>query len=291
EVRNENGKRVTLFHTLHGTLKRVDRHDPGSASTHPVEFPVNSLAELKILTEFYADATAELDKNAVSKAAEDARRLGERGPWTTSAGTSALMDFVQHLAGIENAHYLLADHPEEVAALFAEMHRLNRRKVEILCAHSPADLIYMVENTSTTLISPAQYKTLCYPHIREYAQLADDAGRALALHMCGKLKLLLPDLADVPARVFEAFTTPPVGDTTFGDGRAGCPNKCLVGGTDATLWLKSPHQIIAQLEAHLAALPHHRGLVVSSAGVMPPAASPEKIKTVFDWVKGYKVRA
>ena len=112
----------------------------------------------------------------------------------------------------------------------------------------------------------------------------------MALHMCGHLKNLLPDLAVLPAMAFEAFTSPPVGNTRLRDGRAMCPDKCLIGGTNATLWLKRANVIVAEIEQELDALPHHRGIIVTSGGVMPPLCSPETIREVCEWVKTYPVR-
>ena len=56
------------------------------------------------------------------------------------------------------------------------------------------------------------------------------------------------------------------------------------------LWTQTTDEIIAEIEADLDVLPHHRGLVVTSAGVMPPLCKPETIKSVSDWVKEYKAR-
>ena len=45
-----------------------------------------------------------------------------------------------------------------------------------------------------------------------------------------------------------------------------------------------------KFEKDLDDLPHHRGIVLTSAGVMPPLCKPETIKTVCDWVKAYNAR-
>lgn len=112
----------------------------------------------------------------------------------------------------------------------------------------------------------------------------------MVLHMCGTLKGMLPMLAELPVQAFEAFTSPPVGDTTYLDGRSICKDTCLIGGTNAALWIRPVPDIIAEMKRHLDELPHHRGIVVTSAGVMPSAATPEIIKEVCDWVKEYPVR-
>ena len=105
--------------------------------------------------------------------------------------------------------------------------------------------------------------------------------------MCGHLKALLPDLAQIPAQAFEAFTSPTLGDTSLLDGRSACPHKCLIGGTNAMLWTKTAGKVISKIEDDLQELPHHRGLVVTSAGVMPPMCKPDTIKQVCEWVKEF----
>ena len=198
------------------------------------------------------------------------------------------MQWIQHLAGLETCHYLLAECETDVLELFDAIHRVVLQTVTLTCEHAPSDLLYLVENTSTTLVSPDQYRKLCYPQVLAYARIAKSAGRLLVLHMCGHLKAILPDLATLPVTAFEAFTSPPVGNVTFQEGRSACPETCLIGGTNAVLWTRPAEEIIAQIEADLDALPHHRGVVVSSAGVMPPLAAPETVKSVCDWLRTYR---
>jgi uroporphyrinogen-III decarboxylase len=108
--------------------------------------------------------------------------------------------------------------------------------------------------------------------------------------MCGLLKAILPDLATSGAAAFEAFTSPTVGDTRLADGRAACPDVCLIGGTNAALWTRPAGEIIAEIERDLEELPHHRRLAVTSAGVMPPLCPPETIRAVADWVHAYRAK-
>ena len=199
------------------------------------------------------------------------------------------MFFVEHLAGIEGAHYLLADNQARVEDLFSSLHEMLKKTTTLKAQHSVADMLAFIENTSTTLISPTQYVTYCSKHIKDYSSICDSFGRKLALHMCGHLKNLLPDLANVGARVFEAFTSPTVGNTPLSLGREHCPDICLIGGTNAALWMQPASDIIGQIEKDLAELPHHKGIVLSSAGVMPPMCEPDTIKQVCDWIHKYRV--
>ncbi len=290
EETEAQGTRHTVFRSPHGEAQLIRRYDVSSGSWHPVDFPVKSVNDIRILTEVYTDTDVRLDRDRLEDACAQAKRIGSDALTTNVIGTSPLMHWVEWLAGVENAHFFLADHQPEVETLFDAMHNVLRKKTELLCAHSPADVLYMMENTSTTLISPDQYRRYCAMHIGEYARLTRAADRNLILHMCGHLKALLPDLAGIPAQAFEAFTSPTLGDTSLLDGRTACPDKCLVGGTNAVLWTQPADAIIAQIQTDLDALPHHSGIVVTSAGVMPPLCKPETIKQVGDWVKKYPLR-
>ncbi len=281
---------TTIYRTPHGQMRFVQKFDEPSNAWHPTVFPVQSLPDIKIMTEIFEDITVEMDHHGLEKAKKQNKEISHDALTADYIGESALMYWVEWLAGCELAHYLLIDHQQEVEALFKAIHNVLKRKTELLCEYSEADVLYLIENTSTTLISPEQYQRYCAHHVSECANITSSANRNLILHMCGHIKALLPDLAKIPAQAFEAFTSPTLGNTTLLDGRTQCPDKCLIGGTNAMLWTRSADQIISQIETDLNALPHHRGIVVTSGGVMPPMCKPDTIKRVCDWVKNYPVK-
>jgi hypothetical protein len=283
-------RRRQCFVTPHGTLEREYQFDQASCSWHPTRFPVQSVADIQLLTEWWLDARAELDGAQLARVQAEVRALGSGAAVATGIGESALMLWIEHLAGVENAHFLLSDYPDATLALFEAIQGDLLRCTQIVTAHHPADLLYMVENTSTTLLSVEQYRRYDWPHLRQLADLAAQAGRRMILHMCGHIRALLDDLEKLPVAGFEAFTAPPLGNATLLDGRTHCPTKALIGGTHATLWLEPAERIIAFLGQRLDELPHHRGLVVTSAGVMPPACPPDRIQTVCAWVRRYPLR-
>jgi uroporphyrinogen-III decarboxylase len=290
QVTTKGHVRRTAYRTPYGETEMITRFDEASQAWHPTRFPVQTREDVLLMTAFFEDQDVELDCQALERTEARLAEIGQDGLLCTSMGESPFMRWVEWLAGVEQAHLLLNDYPSEVKALFEAMHRVLLEKVRIVAEHSPVDMLYLTENTSTTLISPGQYRRYCYGHIRAYGQVTQSCGRILALHMCGHLKLLLPMLAELPAQAFEAFTSPPVGNTRLLDGRRICPDKCLIGGTNAVLWTKTADEIIAEIERDLDALPHHRGIAVTSAGVMPPLCPPETIRTVCEWVKRYPAR-
>ena len=287
EQTEKDGVRRTVFHTPAGTLTSVAGFDPMSRSWHPREFPVKSVKDLDAMCWMFSDAECAFDADQFEKATALIRDLGERGIATTSLGISPLMDWIQHIAGVEQGLLMLKDDPEPVEALFDHMHRLLCRRAEIMAERSPYLVIYSVENTSSTLISPELFRRYCFKHLMDYGRIIRSAGKVHLLHMCGQLKALLPDIDALPAVGIEAFTSPPVGNTTLLDGRTACPEKCLIGGTNAALWLEPAETILRAIEHDLDVLPHRRGIVVTSAGVMPPGCPPETIRRVAEGVKHY----
>ncbi|MCL2832827.1 MAG: hypothetical protein FWD78_06635 [Treponema sp.] len=286
EIKNDH-ELINIYQTTGGELRQVQRFDDGSQAWHPVEFPIHTKADIEAMTGWYADDSIEFDKEAYERAKTQYNKIGQSAYTTSGIGHSPLQHFVERLAGIERAHYLLADYPDEVHELFAVFHEYNLKRIKFETEHSPAESLVLVENTSTTTISPSQYQSLSFSGIKEYCDIAKAGGKDIMIHMCGHLKLLLPYLAKLGASSFEAFTSPPLGATTLLDGRSACPDVCLIGGTNANVWLWPAGKIIEYIEQQLEALPSHRGIIMSSAGVMPPACAPETIKAVKQWLDGY----
>jgi len=285
----EGDNRTIVYGTPLGRMTERIGYDPESCSTHPLEFPVKTVDDVRAMTAFHDDIEVVLNEEAA--ATHQQARTTPPQRWSkTGIGISPLMRYLEHLAGVDVGHYLLADHPAEVEALFASMQRILAAQAELLAEHSAADIHVMVENTSTTLISPDQYRRHCLPSLQQIRTILTGGGKRMELHMCGFLKNLLSDVEQVKADAFEALTPPPVGDTTFAAARGTCPTVCLVGGTGAVTWLKSSEEIIEEIEGKLDALPHHRGIVVSSGGMLPPQCPPETVRAVHRWLCDYTPR-
>ena len=293
-IKTDNQEKEIVFTTKYGTCKASYSLDEKTNSWHPTAYPIKTVEDIKIMTEWYRDIKHEIDRDILQEAVEKTAWYGDSTIVTTTVGglksESPLMHFMEWLAGIVEGQFLIADYPDEVEELFHVMHQELKQRVRIHAAHSPAELVGLSENTSTTIISPTQYANYNIDHINEYGRIVHEHGKLFQLHMCGHIKNLLPQLATVEADSFEALTPPTVGDTDFVTARAACPNMNLIGGTNATMWVSTPEEVIAYLDDQFAQLPHHRGIVPSSGGELPPICPPAFVKQVCDFVKNYKVR-
>ena len=284
ERRLEGNVRTTVTRTPDGDLVGRFTRDEYTNSWHPTEFPIKTRQDVGRYRWRFKDLRVEVNPDRLEKARRHVADVGQRGIVIQGWGTSPLMDLVEHVIGPVNIHYMLADFPDEVDELIAAMHEANCALIECMAKHSPADALVSVENTSTTLISPAQFARYCLPHLRDYGRIIEDAGRMHELHMCGHTHVLLGEIDTIPASSIEAFTAPPLGNTRLVDGRSKAPSKTLVGGTNAMLWLRPADEITAFIESELAACPDRRRIVVTTAGVAPPACGVEKFAQVADFV-------
>ena len=282
--------RTTVTRTPDGELTERWQQDPTTGSWHPVEFPVKTREDLKRYRWLHTGASCEVDAEALARAADDQAGIGERGITHAWTGTSPLMHLVEHVIGPVNTHLFLADYPDEMDELIALMHQARCGLVRMIAENTPADVVVSGENTSTSLISPTQFEKYCLPHLDDYGRVIEGAGKMHELHMCGLLNALLAKIDTIPANSIEAFTAPTLADTRLVDGRTKAPSKCLVGGTHCMLWLKPLDEIKRFITDELAACPNHRRIVLTTAGVAPPACRAETFRAVGDWLRRQPVR-
>lgn len=289
---SRNGNtRTQVTHTPDGGLVERWTLDPTTGSWHPTEFPVKTREDIGRLRWVYTGRVIEADPQQLSSARALVKEVGDRGITKVAWGTSPLMDLVQHVCGPIRVQYFLVDYPEEMDELIELMHAANLALVRQLAELTPADVIVSVENTSTTLIGPGQFERYCYRHLCDYGRAVVQAGKMHELHMCGHLGVLLEKIDSIPAAAIEAFTSPPLGNTRLLDGRTRAASKTLIGGTCVNVWLEPAEVIQAYILGELDACPDHRHIVLTTAGVAPPACPAEVFRAVGEWIPSVPIRA
>ncbi len=283
----EDGNITTrIWQTPDGPLTETIEFDPATRSRHPTKHPVETVEDLAAVRWLLRDRTWTVPAQRAA-AARDRQQACEDLHALTMAGIGPgpLMNMVEELCGPVNCIYLMTDAPSLFAEVLDLLHADRMAQLRAILPASSCDTFWLTENTSTTLISPDIFRAHCMPHLTAYGDLVLEHDLIPVHHMCGTIDLLLEDIDSLPALVNEAFTTAPVGDTSLAAGRTRMPSKCLIGGTNATLWLSRPEDIVAAVAADLAACPNRRGIVLTSAGVLPPPVNLEKARTVVELFK------
>lgn len=282
--REEDGDTIRTIHeTPDGVLVSATTFDPASQTRHPSKYPVNNIEEFKAFRWLYRDVEHSVspeqaeDHTARCSEIEPSDRLSQ-----AAIGPSPLMDLIQHILGPEQAIFMMMDEPELFHEVMDLMHQTTMNRLRTIAPYSKCDTVWLIENTSTSLMSPTMFREICMPHLRERTELLQEYGMIVVHHMCGKLNGILEMIDELPAEANEAFTTPTVGDATLAEGRNRMPSKCLIGGTNAALWLRPAEEIIETVAADVANCPDRRRIFLTSAGQLPPYVTFEKAKTVLD---------
>ena len=184
---------------------------------HPAKYPVESIEDLQIYKDILINSTCEeiLDDTYESKCQRVLLIIGEDGIYCPAITCSPVQDLLQHRMGVETFNYLLADHPQEVEELLGIMNKLKLQEMQIMCRRSPFRCMMPVENTSTAMISPTQYKQYSVPQMRAYADIIHKHGKIAIWHMCGHLSNLLPIFKETNLDGINSMTPPPIGNTDF----------------------------------------------------------------------------
>ena len=204
-----DGTVVVTNKTPWGTLISASRNG------HPVKPSVETLDDLRVLRSVWEHMRYE----EVPGHEESFRRvealIGDRGIYLPTLDPSPVQQLIEVDMGAANFYYLLQDATEEMEALLGVMHERRKQEYEIVARRTPAEAVIPVENTSSTLTSPAIYERYSLPQIRDYCDIMHRRGKKVILHMCGLLRNLLPIIRRTGCDGYNATTPPTVGDTTF----------------------------------------------------------------------------
>jgi uroporphyrinogen-III decarboxylase len=192
---------------------------------------LESVEDVKIFMYALETAGSELHPGPFLRAVE---RLGDCGLVTTSGPASPMEVLINIDMGVEALTYALSDHPETMEECFARMHERHLEAYRLI-AESPAEVVISYENTSTTLISPANYSRFDQRHCNDYAAICRDAGKTYLTHMCGRLRGFAGRLENALQDGFIDIAQAPTGDVTMGEAkRTWARDRVLAGGIDAT---------------------------------------------------------
>jgi len=180
-----------------------------------IKFPVESIDDLRILKNIWKNARY-VEPDGFEKAyAAAEEKIGDSGIFVPVTGISPVQQLLQMDMGMVNFYYLLQDYPEEMEELFDILHNCRKREYEFFASRTPGPAVIALENTSSTLTSPAIYRRYSLGHMQEFVNIMHRYGKKAVIHMCGLLKNLLPSIKETGLDGINGLTPPPIGDTSF----------------------------------------------------------------------------
>ena len=194
--------------------------------------------------DFYENRTFSVD---CAQFFETEKEIGEDGMTATFGSATPVQTLVQNYMGVDNFAYALADYPAEMDELIERMHRKNVEMYKLVASKSPTKYVILVENTSTTMISPDIYRKYSMGHVKDFVDIMHESGKVAIIHMCGLIKDILPLIKNTGLDVIDCLTPPPTGNVLFEDAYRIIGGRLTIHGLlDPTHWLTCPAEAIRE---------------------------------------------
>lgn len=157
--------------------------------------------------------------------------IGHDGLATASVNGTPIKTMMDYFTGLENFTYLLYDFESDMREVMDMIHIKHMDLLKITI-DSPAEFIFIYEDTSTTVLSRNWYKDFCMDYINEYAGLVHKAGKTFITHMCGKLKGFIDLLDQGQMDGIDSVCPPDTGDLWAHEALSALPGKLIIGGIE-----------------------------------------------------------
>jgi hypothetical protein len=227
EATQEGEDSITTWHTPAGSLREVNRRCREDGTSYRVEHLIKTAADLPALAAIFEDETWELDQ--VQQAAIRKRRelIGSDGMIMCFMAGTPMGMLYRVYSGVEPLIYLHADAPQALADLFAVMEK-NYQQQYRLGVESELDAFVGMDDTSTTIISPAMFEQYNLALTDQRTDICHARGKLYFHHSCGLIRDLLSLYRRTKMDAVHGYTEPPVGNVTIQDGRPRLGNRITI---------------------------------------------------------------
>jgi hypothetical protein len=209
---------INTWHTPAGDLREVIRQSREHGTSYRVEHMVKEARDLPALAAIFEDAELVLDEAALERIAARRELVGDDGLLMCFLDGTPLGMMYRVYSGPETLAYLWTDARQALGDLFSVMEQHYQGSFRLAC-RSDADALVGMDDTSTTVISPAMFEACNLECTDGRARICHSAGKLYFHHSCGLIRDLLPLYRQTRMDAVHAFTVPPIGDVTIAEGR------------------------------------------------------------------------
>jgi hypothetical protein len=231
----EGENKVHVIKTPKGELKQIVK--PGIGAGTILKRYVSNLEDLAIFMEYALSWKPEPNIKNIEQIRTIKSLIGDNGIIINGNEGTPLGMMYRLYANITELIYMTMDAPEMVQELFDIMEDKYQDGMKMLFEETPEIDVYLgMDDTSTTIISPGMFEKYNVNLTDQRTDLAQKYDRIYMHHSCGLIKDLLPIYRKTKMAGVNAFTTPPIGNVTFKEGRELLgPDISIYGGYETGL--------------------------------------------------------
>jgi hypothetical protein len=255
---------------LHGLRERPHRHESWFWREHLVKSPADFPA-----IEYLHTHRRLVTKPAAVQGVLD--ELGEFGFIDLVLPRSPIPKLLIDWAGIEAGLLMLHDERTRCEALFEAVAAADDEAFELI-AGLPGNVCIFGDNVDEVIVSPPMYRRYSLPYYQRRCEQLHAAGKLVACHMDGRLRGLLPMVADTGLDILDGLTPAPMNDWTLDECLAALgPNQRVWCGVPCTFFCDSTST--AEIRAFGRRIVETFGprVVLNVGDQVPPNADIEKV--------------
>jgi len=275
-------QRNTL-HTPRGSIYEERAYEPVYGSSNVRKHYVEEPADYDVFWAYLEDITVVED---MARFYEDAADLGEDGYPLAAVERTPYQQLWVQWTGLDNLGYHLADCPDRVARTVDLLHAQARETFEI-AYRSPAAFIDFPDNITAPTIGPRRFREYCLPLYAELADMLDERGAVVYVHMDGDLKPLWEAIADSRVGGLDSFAPAPDNDTSVAEAVALWPDKRLWVNFPSSVHLQPVDRVRAQADEILAAAGHTGRLQIQISENVPPGVWRTSLPSIVEAIEGF----
>jgi hypothetical protein len=286
-VRLEGGKRVTQWHTPHGSVRQVEHYSEDLARQgmggRVEEYPLKAAADYKVW-EYIVEHTRWHPAYDTFRAYDAA--IGDDGLPMASAGDVPFHHLILDLIGYDNAFYHLADYLPECEHLMNVMWEVERIRFWPVIAAVPARLVLHGVHLSSQFTPPPLFRKYILPYYREFMPLMHAVGKSITMHADNDVSLIVNELAEAGWDMMECFVTAPMVPLTLEHAREVWGTRMILFGGLPSVML-SPHIPEEEFRSYVAYI--LRTVAPGDAFILGVADNvmPDSIIERIEWITEY----
>ncbi len=281
---------IEKFSTPIGNIQQISRFVPESPFIpFPTEYLIKRQEDMKIFR--YV-----LEHTKITADYSEINYYKEKYPdkiLSASLSDSPFYDLLTKVIGIENFTYFYMEDPAEIELTMQAMQENKKKHVEI-SAQSPADVLICYENTNTSNSMPEWINMYAFKQLNEFTDIAHQYDKPLFIHMCGKISLVLDDIAQCKFDGIIDVAPEPTGDCDFAEAikKMEQVNKVIAGGIECNQYtMKDTKAFRESVEQFLNELPDSPYYILGSGDAVPQGTLAENLIEAYKISTKHKTKA
>jgi hypothetical protein len=248
-----------------GDLSQVSRLEAAYGSTWILEHYIKRPEDYAVMEFVYRDAVYHDNLHTIRAAQRD---LGGDGLVMIRVAKGPIQEILYQMTGLERFSIDLYEHRACIDSLYDVMVRRYDDLYD-LAAEAPVEILQSADNITADVVGTERFRRYCVPCYERHMRRLSGTGKRLAVHLDGRLRPLMGDIAEAPFDIVEAFTPAPTGDVTVAEARAAWPGKALWLNFTSSLHIEPDHVIAAHTRQLIEGAGSKRGFAIGITEDIP----------------------